>query len=156
MSLSRAYVIIRMSFWYAMPSISDYFFFFLHHRSFTFWIYGQKGQRKVFFPEADALLPKRKVCCVLWPKNKKITRSFFNGLKQAFVASTFNKNLIVECYSESRFLYCLIMDFLRRKQTYEYLMNQIKEKSIAYYKKKLSLFGGIVLVFIVTNTETIS
>jgi len=33
--------------------------------TFKFWIYGQKGQRKVFFPEADAFLPKRKGCCTL-------------------------------------------------------------------------------------------
>jgi len=33
--------------------------------TFVFWIYGQKGQRKIFFPDADAFLPVRKVCCVL-------------------------------------------------------------------------------------------
>lgn len=33
--------------------------------TFTFWIYGQRGQRKIFFPDADAFLPVRKLCCVL-------------------------------------------------------------------------------------------
>jgi len=33
--------------------------------SFLFWIYGQKGQRKIYFPDADSYLPIRKVCCVL-------------------------------------------------------------------------------------------
>jgi len=33
--------------------------------NFMFWIYGQKGQRKIFFPDADAFLPVRKLCCVL-------------------------------------------------------------------------------------------
>jgi len=33
--------------------------------NFVFWIYGQKDQRKIFFPDAEAFLPPRKLCCVL-------------------------------------------------------------------------------------------